>query len=308
MRRIYFWIAIITLFGGVFWTEKMLMKAEENLPANTLIDFARKAVGGKAKLSALESLSASGTMRRIMGEMDQSGELQFEVLLPDKYRCEETMTMPMGPEMTLITALDGDQAWHDMRGPMGGPPMPPGFRTGDEKFKSRELREAKAEFARQILLLFLASPESLALEFQSAGKAEAEDGRADILDVTGPDNFTARLFLDEKTHLPLMLSYQGRAPQPMGIRPPPSAGGKNMPPPVGGKNSTPPRPPDFSPGQLPEPATVEIQLTLDDYRNVNGLRLPHHFSKNAEGKVFEEWDISRYKVNPQINPDRFKKK
>jgi hypothetical protein len=161
------------------------------------------------------------------------------------------------------------------------------------------LRELKAEFTRQILVLFLASPETLALEFQSAGKAEAEDGRADILDVKGPENFAARLFLDEKTHLPLMLSYQGMIPHPRGMRPPPFAGGKNP---------APPRPPDFSPGNTPELATVEIQLTLDDYRNVNGLRLPHHFSKSAEGKVFEEWDISRYKVNPQINPDRFKQK
>ncbi len=299
VRRTCSWIIILVLLGGGPFTFPTTMKAQENSEANALIELARKALGGKEKLSAIESISASGTMRRIMGEMDQSGELQFDVLLPDKYRREETMTMPMGPEMTLITALDGDQAWHDMRGPMGAPPMPPGLRSEDEKFKSMVLRELKAEFTRQILVLFLASPETLALEFQSAGKAEAEDGRADILDVKGPENFAARLFLDEKTHLPLMLSYQGMIPHPRGMRPPPFASGKNP---------APPRPPDFFHGNMPEPATVEIQLTLDDYRNVNGLRLPHHFSKSAEGKVFEEWDISRYKVDPQINPDRFKQK
>jgi hypothetical protein len=287
-----------TLIGSILVTSSGILKAEEGQDASVLLDLARKAVGGKEKLAAIESLSANGKVRRIMGEMDQSGDLKLELLLPSRYKREETLSMPMGPEMTMTTALNGDQAWHDMRGPIGMPLMPPGMKDNNEKFKAMELREAQSEYLRQVLVLFLGTPDTPGLEFKAGGKAEAEDGRADIVDVKGTGDFAARLFLDEKTHLPLMLSYQGRIPQPRGMMPPPFTADRKMGPPS--------PPPDFNPAAMPVPATAEVQLMLGDYRAVNGLQLPFHFSQSSEGKVFEEWTIAKYKINPQLNPDRFK--
>ena len=45
-----------------------------------------------------------------------------------------------------------------------------------------------------------------------AGEAESPDGKAFVIDVKNADGFAARLFIDEKTHLPLMVTYKG--PQP----------------------------------------------------------------------------------------------
>ena len=50
------------------------------------------------------------------------------------------------------------------------------------------------------------------LEFKYAGQAEAPDGKADVLEVQGPDGFTAKLFVDGKTHLPLMLTWMDKEP------------------------------------------------------------------------------------------------
>jgi hypothetical protein len=49
----------------------------------------------------------------------------------------------------------------------------------------------------------------------TAVRPEARDGKADILDVKGPDGFTARLFVDGKTHLPLMLTWMDKEPLSM---------------------------------------------------------------------------------------------
>lgn len=61
--------------------------------------------------------------------------------------------------------------------------------------------------ARYLLALLLYTDPSFPITFRYAGKAEAPDGRADVLDGDGPDGFVIRLFLDEKTHRPMMMTY-----------------------------------------------------------------------------------------------------
>ena len=49
-------------------------------------------------------------------------------------------------------------------------------------------------------------------EYSYAGEAESPDGKAYVIDAKNADGFAARLFIDQQTQLPLMLTYQG--PQP----------------------------------------------------------------------------------------------
>ena len=46
------------------------------------------------------------------------------------------------------------------------------------------------------------------LTFTYAAEGEAPEGKADILDVTGPANFAGRLVVQRDTHLPVMLMWQ----------------------------------------------------------------------------------------------------
>src|SRR6185503_1611659 len=65
----------------------------------------------------------------------------------------------------------------------------------------------KQDFARLTLGIFAASFSSYPLTFGYAGQAEAPEGKADVVDVKGPANFAARLFINSQTHVPLMLSW-----------------------------------------------------------------------------------------------------
>ena len=49
-------------------------------------------------------------------------------------------------------------------------------------------------------------------------------------------------------------------------------------------------------------------MTLGDYKNVNGIKLPHLITRGIEDQTNEEWTISSYRVNPTFKRDTFTKK
>src|SRR5207342_3254508 len=75
--------------------------------------------------------------------------------------------------------------------------------------KLGRLATARQDAARLMLGMFAASMPSYPLTFTYIGQAEAPQGKADVLDVKGPANFAARLFVNSETHLPIMVTWQG---------------------------------------------------------------------------------------------------
>jgi hypothetical protein len=53
---------------------------------------------------------------------------------------------------------------------------------------------------------------------------------------------------------------------------------------------------------------VEYRWAFDDYKSIGGLNLPHRLTKSESGTPNEEWEISKFKLNPKLNPDKFVKK
>jgi hypothetical protein len=53
---------------------------------------------------------------------------------------------------------------------------------------------------------------------------------------------------------------------------------------------------------------VEYQVVFNDYRDVSGVSLPHRLTKSVENEVSEEWEISKFKLNPQLKSEKFEKK
>ena len=68
----------------------------------------------------------------------------------------------------------------------------------------------KQLYWRTALAMFPGTAATSGLTFTYVGKAESPDGEAEVLDAKGDGNFAARLFIDAKTHLPVMLTYQDR--------------------------------------------------------------------------------------------------
>jgi len=63
---------------------------------------------------------------------------------------------------------------------------------------------------RRYLLSWLARTDTPATY---VAEAEADDGRADVIEVKPEGGTAMRLFLDQRTHLPLMLTYEGVPPR-----------------------------------------------------------------------------------------------
>jgi len=267
-------------------------RAAGDTKAEQLLAQARAALGGEKNMSAVQGLTAAGTYQREMGDRRVNGEITIDLQLPDKMLRTESMR-PMGDAtIEMLQGVNGDQVLRHSRTIGGGPGMvvrmapPP---SGADR-EAQALRNQRADMARFALAFLLTSPSAMPLEYTYGGEAEAEDGKADVVDANGPGSFAARLFFDKKTHRPLMLSYRGAAPRMIvqtqrGDGPPPAAAA--------------------APGQMPPPQIVDIQLFLDDYKTVDGILLPHHFSRSIDGQPAEEMTFKTIKINPAFKPDTF---
>ena len=125
----------------------------------------------------------------------------------------------------------------------------------------------KQDFARLMLGMFAASYPSYPLTFKYGAVGEAPEGKADILDVTGPANFSLRFVVQRDTHLPVMLMWS--AP---------------------------------SPGQ---PAPAEQRMYFADYRDVDGLKLPFRIRRAVGADTVEETTFDRFRINAKIDPRKF---
>ena len=259
-----------------------------------LVAQARAALGGDKALAKVQGLSATGAVQRLIGDRTVDGELTFDLQLPDKVMRTDTIS-PMGDRTAVVTGqgLNGDKLLRVSRilnappGAMIRTPPPPAPGSDAE---AQALRNARAELARMTIGLLLVAPASFPVEFTAAGQAESPDGKADVIDIKGPNSFAARLFLDASSHRPLMLTYRGVSPrivvQTQRGAPPPSDDHAAPPPPT--------------PGDI-----VDITMFFDDYRNVGGVQLPHHITRSVDGKPSEELTFKTITLNPAFKPDTF---
>jgi hypothetical protein len=294
--------------------------------ASTLRAQARDALGGESALASVHGLSLQGHFHRLpppdsgAGDAarpsrgpfgrDAAGDLDVDVALPDKMRREESISVAGGPSFTMIMGLSGARAWMGMEGAAGGRGFGGGRGGGprgeaearssaDRKAMEEERRAAmgrrlQGELARLQLALLADPGDGASVTY--AGPAESPDGRADVLDVTSASGARARLFLDATTHVPLMVTYQETMPARRFRRPMPADGADRPETPA----------PVASPSEA-APRTVEVTLFLSDRRAVDGLQLPYHVSRAVDGNVVEEWEVTRWRVNPAFKPERFEK-
>src|SRR5262245_45940892 len=288
-------IAVIAEFYPNISAQDAAAKAQE------LIAQARAALGGD-KLKSLQSLSAEGNYRRTMGGMEMSGELVIEMALPDKMLKAETMR-PFGDlEINRLEAINGDNVWEDQQQSGGGGGMVlirRGGGTGDPHRAQEMMKNSiRADFARLSLGMLLTTAPSFSVQYSYAGEAESPDGKADVLDVRGANNFNVRLFLDQKTHRPLMITYKGKKPQ------------------VIRRTSTGAPPPEHEldkqikegEAEAAKSPDVEFQVRFAEYKEVSGISLPHRIFKGIENETSEEIEFTKYKVKPTIKPEKFVKK
>jgi hypothetical protein len=269
--------------------------------AQQLINQARAALGG----DKLKSLSVTGNYRRTFGQMEMSGEVNYDLLLPDKMMKTETMNPAPSIEITRLETINGDDVWEDQQQHGGGGGMViirrgPGGPAADPKRAQAAMQQGiRSDFARLSIGWLLTTPSSFPVEFSFAGEAEAPEGKADVLDVKGPGGFAARLFLDQKTHRPLMLTYNGKKPR--FITHTKAAGAPENPEEVEKRMKE-------MEAEAAKQPDVEFRIYLSDYREVSGVSFPHKLTRSIENEVNEELEIKNVKINPQLKPEKFVKK
>jgi hypothetical protein len=298
--------------GGAFGKDNAsASRAEEVLRQ------ARAAIGGEAKIGGVRALSIKGKYRRVIQEREMNGEREFDLVLPDKYmRTESVVIQGMGTSMTNSRAISGQDFWAEGGGGRAGGAVIMMRSDGKEptaedkaRAEREQARQMRVELARYVLALLLTPTPSFPLEFTYFGEATADDGSADVIDAVGPEGFSARLFLDKQTHLPLMLSY--RAPKPRVFTMMQQGGPRGGA--AGGHGKTQEELLKEAREKMKEqgeakPEEVEMQIRFSEYRESGGLLLPHRIASGPDGETTEEWEIKSYSVNPQFKADKFQKK
>lgn len=168
----------------------------------------------------------------------------------------------------------------------------------------------KAELQRWTVALFADS----AQPFTDAGVAESPDGKADVLETRDEAGRAVRLFIDQESHLPLMVQYQEVRPRFMMTGGPGGRGGRGAGAGAGAGEPAPPRPSEEEMRQRVEemrkqgpPPPSAFAMHLSEDKKVDGVMLPHKVAISIEGQPNEEWTIEKFKVNPSVKADAFAK-
>ncbi len=278
-----------------------------------------QALGGD-KAASLKSLSAEGEYRRTMGPREMSGGLELYAVLPDMFQQVTDIPRPDGMTgLRIATTMNGAEAFRDQTGgggmfmrfggpggpggPGGGPggpgdPGAGGGRGGGERMDPAV--QIRAEMYRTLLGIIPGNPALSQLSYTWIARAEAPNGAADVLEVAGPDNFTARLFIDEATRMPLMLSFMQRGQRAF-VQPP-------------AELTTQEARREWFEQQRARieaegpPPMVEARVFFADYQKTGGVLFPHLITRQVNGEIQEQVTIGKYKVNPSIKPSQFQKK
>ena len=264
-------------------------------PGAAVVAAAREALGGEKKLAAVRTVLATGRTRQVRGDNLVPIEFEVDIELPDKYvRKDEIPAQESGPTLSGFRGEELLQFPAPSPPPAraGGPPPP----TAEQMAAAARTRlgAVKQDFARLLLGMFAGSSPALPLTFSYVGKAEAPQGKADVLEVKGPPGpgaFAARLFINADTHLPIMLTWTAPAP--------PMRGGPPAPP----RGDGPPA--AASQGAPGQPLPPETRLYFGEYREVSGLQLPFRLRRALGADTVEETTYDGYKINGKIDPRKF---
>lgn len=287
--------------------------------ASVVMAAARTALGGEARLGAVRNISVTGRTLRLRSD-DTTAEHPFEMAFeaPSRF-VRRSVAMAMGPtSIYRHSGFDGVAVidWMDTPPSLAGGGnvvIRMNWQTADgeagaltpEQTAERNAQRLEAhrrEFARLSLGLFAAAPAAYPLQFRHVGHAESPDGRADVIEATGPNGVELRLFIDSSTHLPLMVSWQ--APEAIEIRSEDGPGGVTRVVrrfdggPATGEPAT-----AATPGDR---ALVEHRLTFSDFRTFDGgVRLPTRLQLVVAGRTTEETVFERVRINTRLDGRTF---
>jgi hypothetical protein len=290
----------------------------------------RAALGGDARLEAVKSVAVEGRLTKTIGGQTLTNDFEMAFELPDKFVKKEVIAVMAQTSITRTTGFNGDGLIEVVDTPpqMGGGMMitrmagsgPPGMQATPEQIATQRtalLASNKRDFARISLGMLAANPQAFPLEFVYSGEAEAPDGKAYVIDVKGADGFSARLFVDTKTRLPLMLSWMDKEPMRMTMGAGAAVGSGTVTiahgTPMSGARQVTPEQAEQLRHEMEQKIkdaeanrrTVEYRLIYGDYKAFSGVQMPTRIQRMIDGQATEELSLEKIKVNTKIDPRKF---
>lgn len=298
--------------------------------AKKIVADIRAALGGEEKLATLKTIAVEGQVSKVVNENTSAGsDFELAIELPGKYMKREVFASIGATQLKRRVGFNGKDVIEDMdtppamggnvhimrapgQGMVGGTPSPEAL----EKQRTQLLTSSRREFARLMVGMTGGTSAEFPVEFVYAGQAEARDGKADILDVKGPDGFTARLFVDGKTHLPLMLTWMDK--EPLSVVVTNDGSGRNMGPGMvvtgrgvagGGSAEDLAKMRDDMAARMAaaeaKRRVVEYRMFYGDYKVFDGLKMPTKVQRMIDGVATEEITLEKIKINQKIDPAKF---
>jgi hypothetical protein len=330
-RMNYKALAPVALAATIAFAQPVAFIAQEAGKAAEILALARKAIGDK-KLETLKTFSVQSSLQRNIAERQITSEIEIVLELPDKYLRQETAGGGMMLAGGGVTGFSGDRSLQKagaaipggggMMIRMGGSPVVAG--GPDEKPTPEQLeqmnktmvRSGQMESSRLMLGWLAMAHPSINAHYTYVGDAESPDGKAYVIDVKSADNFAARLFIDQATHLPLMVTYKGAQPRMLT-----QGGGARQVTPAGGnphavtmsasmtdeerKKAQADMEKQVQEMQRAAPVMVDYTLFFEEWRDADGLKFPFKMRRAMGSETTEEWTVSKVKLNPKIDPKRF---
>jgi len=301
--------------AAIAFAQPVSYLAQEAGKAAGILAAARKAIGG-GKLDSLKTFTALCQVQRNVGGMQFDSDVELYLELPDKYARVESMNGAAGMMISGggTTGFNGPQVLQKIGGGApgggmvirmgGGGPMPSTASTEKptpeqlEQMKTAALRSSQTEASRLMLGWFATAHPVSGADYTYLGEAESVEGKAYVIDVKNADGFAARLFIDQQSNLPLMVTYKAAKPRVITQSMSAPAGGHGGA--MQGGSVTPS--PDMT-RQAPE--TADYTLYFEDWRDAEGVKFPFKMRRATDGSTVEEWSISKVKLNPKIDAKKF---
>ena len=276
----------------------------------------RQALGGD-KLAGVKTMVAAGRTRRVRGNNLVPIEFQIDLELPDKYlRRDESPAEETDPTSTGFAGSELIQLpVATVAPPRAGGPAPTPAQL--EAPRNARLNTVKQDFVRFAIGIFADTFATYPLTFSFAAQAEAPQGKADVLNVTGAGGLTMRLFINSETKLPIMLSWNSPPTNVIVTTP-----GQPAPQTVAAGAvvvAGPAAPPATATAeekaayakevqgirQKAQATPVENRIYYADYRAVDGVQLPFRLRRSIGADTTEETTFDRFRLNVTIPPQRF---
>lgn len=320
--------------AAIAFAQPVVYVAQEVNKAVDIIAAARKAIGD-GRLDTLKTFSVDATVERNLSNMQIASDVEVVLDLPDKYLRRDTPSGGGGGMVIMagggLSGFNGDKPLQKI---LGGTSSGPGGAvirmTGPistsagekptpeqlEQLSKAAVRTARTEASRLMLGWFANAHPATAAQYTYLGEAESVEGKAYVIEAKNADSFNARLFIDQQSNLPLMVTYQGPQPRVMTMGNPGSTAVSG-----GGGHVVTQMSPSMTDEQrkkmqgdidkqmqemqkTPQPM-VDYVVYFEEWKTVDGIKFPFKMRRAMSGTTTEEWTVNKVKLNPRVDPKRF---